>query len=817
MENKRDNDIKYRNISLLVRPARVAILIDEQDNCWKYNLIRLFAWCSKVWGGGYFLIVPTDGKEIKEPFWQILEEYSPDLVYSFFSTIEDLETADPKQYKKIIENTRVAVKKKFPNMQVDAIKDLLERDVKPRERGHFVISQPLQEEIKQRLAPFYFQDYVVQERISAQRQVPFPLTELKKIAQDGHLEKVYLVENINDIDCSLAFYSNWGLYDKKFAEDITQTGIKVDRIPDTIRLTDLLQIGIKKHIDKIDISIKSAFKGNNSQYWFPSEDITLFSPYANSLLKLGRYRNNELFIQDEPVALIVGDTISDFCLYYSLSRFQDDVFWMPEPQIQPKKKKPTDYDDKDTLFAAVLSVINQKFSYEPTNKKIYLTSLSLSTDQLEDVKKTIPSYIHVYTAEPDEFLKGIIIMTKPVISEKYTYRYIEQNNYTSLYTEVFENNQGVGNIQTPKPKNFGQINPSEHRWITELNIDGYIPPPLHFLGPEIIDLRGMTNETRVSKTGICYTCPNIGYFGGDIDVTLVRPRLRIVDPLKIFIQYFGEVGYKHVCISDKGNYTEETIKKFGSLEEIWNFFKEGNKKQLFNLFIPSDSQNKPGNGEIVTVNQRAYLDFQSIQHMIGSEQETTELIDLFIIKGIFYRGLILKCSHCREADWFGLEEIGQGFTCKRCWNKEHIQLSNWKEGKEPKWFYKLDEVLYQGVKNNMFVPLLTLSYLKRESKRSFLYVPELELRKMPNSSKPDLEIDICCIQDGRVILGECRKPPITREIIDKLNGFSQSLLKSPDLLVFASLTRQVSSEIEEYADQTLPYPFRILNESDLIG
>jgi hypothetical protein len=131
--------------------------------------------------------------------------------------------------------------------------------------------------------------------------------------------------------------------------------------------------------------------------------------------------------------------------------------------------------------------------------------------------------------------------------------------------------------------------------------------------------------------------------------------------------------------------------------------------------------------------------------------------------------------------------------------------------------YKLDEVLYQGVKNNMFVPLLTLSYLKQKSKRSFLYVPELELRKTLDAFKPNCEIDICCFQDGRIMLGECRKPAITKNLIDKLNRFSGSLLRSPDLLVFASLTKKISSEIVEYAKGTLSYPFTILDESDLTG
>jgi hypothetical protein len=117
----------------------------------------------------------------------------------------------------------------------------------------------------------------------------------------------------------------------------------------------------------------------------------------------------------------------------------------------------------------------------------------------------------------------------------------------------------------------------------------------------------------------------------------------------------------------------------------------------------------------------------------------------------------------------------------------------------------------------MFVPLLTLSYLKRKSKRSFLYVPEIELRKFPNTPKPDREVDICCIQDGRIVLGECKKTPITKSLIDKLNQLSGGLLKSPDLLVFGSLTRQISSEIKDYAGKALSYPFTILDESDLTG
>jgi hypothetical protein len=73
---------------------------------------------------------------------------------------------------------------------------------------------------------------------------------------------------------------------------------------------------------------------------------------------------------------------------------------------------------------------------------------------------------------------------------------------------------------------------------------------------------------------------------------------------------------------------------------------------------------------------------------------------------------------------------------------------------EPKWYYKLDEVVYQGYRNNMHVPILTLWLLKQESRESFFYVPELEIRQDPNSERPDFEVDFCCVIDGSVAIGE---------------------------------------------------------------
>ena len=145
MNDKPDNAVSYRNISLLVRPARVAILIYEKDEYWKHIMLQVFEWCSRVWGGAYFLIVPTDGKEIKAPFWSILEEYSPDHVFSFLPTFQDLEYADPQKYTSIITQYKEDLIKKIPELSDKPFLVPVSPDITSNMRCEFEIDDELQQ------------------------------------------------------------------------------------------------------------------------------------------------------------------------------------------------------------------------------------------------------------------------------------------------------------------------------------------------------------------------------------------------------------------------------------------------------------------------------------------------------------------------------------------------------------------------------------------------------------------------------------------------------------------------------------------------
>lgn len=75
--------LSFKTIHASVRPARIAVLIDKSEEDWQDTCLRIIGFFSKLWGGAYNFIVPTDGKTIDECFWTILETFDPDHLYVY--------------------------------------------------------------------------------------------------------------------------------------------------------------------------------------------------------------------------------------------------------------------------------------------------------------------------------------------------------------------------------------------------------------------------------------------------------------------------------------------------------------------------------------------------------------------------------------------------------------------------------------------------------------------------------------------------------------------------------------------------------------
>jgi hypothetical protein len=240
------------------------------------------------------------------------------------------------------------------------------------------------------------------------------------------------------------------------------------------------------------------------------------------------------------------------------------------------------------------------------------------------------------------------------------------------------------------------------------------------------------------------------YFGGDIDTVLVRPRLHL-PPLHKTLEELATTQKYECRPSDKGIYADENISKWGGLELIGKFLHDTSHRAFLNRFLDK-SKSEPGRG-VYLWDKRRYLDFSAIKSIIGDK--TVPLIDELVAKEILYRGFIFGCSYCRNVDWFSVSDITQEFKCRRCRRSQIYTKRSWRDGEEPAWFYKLDELIYQGYQQGMAVPLLALNYLKGQAQESFTFTTEREFWK-PEASKPDVEADFFCVPDGVLTVGEAK-------------------------------------------------------------
>ncbi len=136
---------------------------------------------------------------------------------------------------------------------------------------------------------------------------------------------------------------------------------------------------------------------------------------------------------------------------------------------------------------------------------------------------------------------------------------------------------------------------------------------------------------------------------------------------------------------------------------------------------------------------------------IGLKRTIQELCNFRVL----LKGFKLKCINCSSAFWYHIEEVGDTIKCKGCLQRFELPI-------EPNFSYKLNDL----IRNNLFQPdsqrdgnltvIRTLVLLKDQSRNAFEYTPQLDLFTNYYSKKPESEIDIVCLVDGLLIIGEAK-------------------------------------------------------------
>jgi hypothetical protein len=753
-------DADWRRIESVVRPQRYALLVNDA-HYWHYTAQRAIEVFTQLWGGQGFVIIPTDGHTIAEPFWSILESYSPDYIGKYIVTLPDLETADPEDYAIQMQRIRESiVSQGFPASEAE---DYIRRNITDWQVNQWSLSDELKTELLDRLAPFHFSRTIDRHDIHIGSQPEYPFTQVHRILPNSKSKpsKVYRHKELSDPIFNLMAKMSSGAINDVFASDLEAAGIQVEDLPLGVTDKDYLDLLYRGDTSRL---ARITSPGATSL----PQDFFEFLPRSlpmNSLTSYFRLEGGR--IKQDNVTVVVGDTLEDFCFAFSLSRLLRNVYWLPDKPLQEAytatqrmRQQDEAGEAVDTASETTLTVRSLVSGYVSKisfgshyNEKLILTSFSLNKRQILSRQNKMLSLAYAGITNPQSSVR---IRSAAEIDVTYVSRLMDTNNWANEQAMAFVDNESVERIKPVKPKGFNEIDPQYHRWIQTILIKGFRPPVLPSLGNEILKNHQSRYEVRTGKDGVAFLMPGIAYFAGnDIDTTLSKPEVKLLTSLEIFAHYFAS-NYL-VFPSDKGNYFDDTVDKFGSLDEAAKFFKVKGYNELLNQFTAvkrSDEERRRDERIFLEYSSRAYLSLKQVRKALGSKHNASNVVDYLLSISVLRRGLILRCNKCSCSAWYDNANIGQDFECVRCRKTQLILKENWKHPDEPSWYYSLAETVHQFYEHNSHITLLALKHIKGDSEE-FLYIPELELREMRDGGKR-LEIDIACIKNGEIYFGEAK-------------------------------------------------------------
>lgn len=178
-----------------------------------------------------------------------------------------------------------------------------------------------------------------------------------------------------------------------------------------------------------------------------------------------------------------------------------------------------------------------------------------------------------------------------------------------------------------------------------------------------------------------------------------------------------------------------------------------------------------------------------------SEDRLHYVMNDFIERGLLLPGFQPRCTNCGFSSWISSDELSRHVKCTGCDKQFSIAV-------QEKWFYRLNNIL--RAKGYELEPLfLALNSLLRDSRDSFFYFPSAEFHLSYN--QPWREVDLICITDGKLILGEVKSSYAEFARDDFRNMKEVARVVRPEEIIFTALygrpTEGSKRLLEELAEE----------------
>jgi hypothetical protein len=788
---------RFQSFVTRVRPHRVAVLTNLEDMDWQESCLGVIEFFTKLWGGTHCVIIPTDGKTIDETFWAVLASHDPDIIYRYQRTgADEVDHAPEKFAARVAEE--VSRHAEATGLEEAQIRVEVERAMRDVPLDEWTVKENLLNELLVRLSPFHLEKQAIEGMprqlnvyaITRGDEPSHPLTPNINVLQSS-IRPDYFAQVVWDVDASNVPPPLWlaaaiGRVDHEYASQLQKLGVT----PYPVLMSHNLGSQVIKWGLDPRANLESPFPFGLTQ--------AILTPVM--AMRAKRFQL--------PTIVVVGDTQRDFCLYHALRWQYLRAVWLPSWFLS----------DDDRLMTVIRQA--EASGRSEHNQHLSFVSHSVPNADLEALKKRIVGRMYQTVLSVDAITPGRVSHWLRHPSRVYA-----EGNLGDVTSHLLFKDDLPGTFESPLPRKLSPVEPMRHRWLVDITFVENLLPRHPALGRVVVHGSNV-GDVRAGSDAVTYMCPGALVMGNHMETNMLRPHIHVPDAQEIFGIVLGDASYRSKT-SDKGRYETAAVDKFGGLDKVGYALASENHRSLLEKYLDTEKSTKGVVDEGVFLNgdQRRYLDFSSIRKIFKSDRFSSDLIDEYVERGILYRGYIFQCENCSDVAWHSIGDVNEKFTCRRCGLYQQYKHQHWRMPNEPQWSYKLDEMIYLMLKHNGHVPLLTLNSLRVTSKDSFLFCPELRI--IPEGSdKTFLEMDICCIVNGKLCIGEAKS---TGDLSGKNLTVLQTSNRYRDLalrigatvVVFGTTAEDWSAASHKAIDSSFaPHPHiqvRIMTSSDLYG
>jgi hypothetical protein len=650
--------------------------------------------CTLSWGGKHFCLIPYDiVAHITDEWWELIEMYDPDTIISY----TDIDSVTEKRLLDIV--SIFSGDKKISD-HIDIIKNNVDG-----------------------------LDFVG-------RSIYSILAALEFSPQNNQTKIILPVFNSDNPD---RFYSmaKYGYLDESYLYNVlSDTNINPDlKLKDFIAVEECLVSENYSFLIKDEIS--NDFRRNTSKN-IPVIDISEVGLTIQASGKSIHEYGNKDIIFDVQQIIVISDIVStaDLCWYWNLraQRYLSGyslVLWLP------KKFVIENIEDFQNILSA--------------NHRNFLISTDIDENELEELSRKINKNTEVRTENLVKFFdKDFFIGIK----------------------DQREINFKKNKARIPYPDS--KILNGRARWgffCVDIDVPDYCLPNVRVSSWD----DWIFTRYRGSKTGITF---NISMVTNDIKqyIDLVLPT-----PWQV-IKTLADIGGYNVSLSDKGRIAEQvlnllggigyfTILSFPPVYHLLEQMAELNqarefKSRLRDAFrdISKDRTDSIITNIITSISsdrhERVYKNFGNIKTTLGfKKNKTVELLLSWLIeKKIVFRGIEITCVICYTKQWTSIKEMDAIFRCNACQQEMNIPIGV----STINWSYRINALYARAYDSGIMPHLLTIRG-SMDSRKTFPYIiggifPGIVLKVKEGSVSliSHIELDIVLIENGKLIIGECK-------------------------------------------------------------